>query len=123
MSVVKRDYRIDGIKFLLICLVIIGHYIEPSRYNNGISGTLYSLIYMLHMPLFVMISGYFCGTQSIIKLRKFTIQMVEVIVIIIAMSYFLINPKILKEEMESAVALTVPLTVECKVGKNWYEAK
>ena len=31
--------------------------------------------------------------------------------------------KILKEEMESAVALTVPLTVECKVGKSWYVAK
>ena len=31
--------------------------------------------------------------------------------------------KILKEEMENAVTLTVPLTVECKVGKSWYEAK
>ena len=31
--------------------------------------------------------------------------------------------KILKEEMENAVALTVPLTVECKVGKTWFEAK
>ena len=31
--------------------------------------------------------------------------------------------KILKEEMENAVALSVPLTVECKVGKSWFEAK
>ncbi|MBO7214587.1 MAG: hypothetical protein J6V66_03715, partial [Clostridia bacterium] len=31
--------------------------------------------------------------------------------------------KILKEEMENAVSLTVPLTVECKVGKSWFEAK
>ena len=31
--------------------------------------------------------------------------------------------KILKEEMENAVTLTVHLTVECKVGKSWYEAK
>ncbi len=31
--------------------------------------------------------------------------------------------KILKEEMENAVSLTVPLTVECKVGKTWYDAK
>ncbi|MBQ3234841.1 MAG: DNA polymerase I [Clostridia bacterium] len=30
---------------------------------------------------------------------------------------------ILKEEMENAVTLTVPLTVECKVGKSWFEAK
>ena len=31
--------------------------------------------------------------------------------------------KILKEEMESALKLSVPLTVETSVGKNWYEAK
>ena len=31
--------------------------------------------------------------------------------------------KILKEEMENAVSLSVPLTVECKIGKSWFEAK
>ncbi len=31
--------------------------------------------------------------------------------------------KILKEEMENAVALKVPLTVEVATGKSWYEAK
>ena len=31
--------------------------------------------------------------------------------------------KILKEEMENAVSLNVPLTVECKIGKSWFEAK
>ena len=31
--------------------------------------------------------------------------------------------KILKHEMENAVKLSVPLTVECKVGKSWYDAK
>ena len=31
--------------------------------------------------------------------------------------------KILKEEMENAVSLSVPLTVECKEGKSWYDAK
>lgn len=29
--------------------------------------------------------------------------------------------KILKEEMENAFTLSVPLTVECKTGPNWYE--
>lgn len=29
--------------------------------------------------------------------------------------------KILKEEMENAFKLSVPLTVECKTGPNWYE--
>ena len=31
--------------------------------------------------------------------------------------------EILKEEMEGAVKLTVPLTVEVHCGKNWYDAK
>ena len=31
--------------------------------------------------------------------------------------------KILKEEMENAVSLKVPLTVECKLGKTWFDAK
>ncbi len=30
---------------------------------------------------------------------------------------------ILKYEMENAVKLSVPLTVECKLGKSWYDAK
>ncbi|CCZ55758.1 dNA polymerase [Clostridium sp. CAG:1219] len=31
--------------------------------------------------------------------------------------------KILKEEMENVIKLSVPLTVDLNVGKNWYEAK
>ena len=34
-----------------------------------------------------------------------------------------ISTKILKEEMENAVQLRVPLTVDVHSGKNWYEAK
>ena len=30
---------------------------------------------------------------------------------------------ILKEEMEHAVTLSVPLTVDCHMGKTWFEAK
>jgi DNA polymerase-1 len=29
---------------------------------------------------------------------------------------------VVKEEMESVIKLSVPLTVECEYGKNWLEA-
>mgnify|MGYP004526879139 FL=1 len=31
--------------------------------------------------------------------------------------------KLVQETMEHAMTLSVPLTVECAVGKTWYEAK
>ena len=30
--------------------------------------------------------------------------------------------RIVKEEMENVIELSVPLTVECNYGKNWLEA-
>ena len=30
--------------------------------------------------------------------------------------------KIVKEEMENVITLSVPLTVECNYGRNWLEA-
>ena len=54
----QRIYLFDTAKFILIFLVIYGHMLQPNRalsYNCE----MYSLIYMFHMPLFIMISGFF----------------------------------------------------------------
>lgn len=40
MAVLERDYRIDGIKWLLIVLVTFGHVIEPAL-SNPIANKLY----------------------------------------------------------------------------------
>lgn len=42
MAVLERDYRIDGIKWLLIVLVTFGHVIEPAL-SNPIANKLYNL--------------------------------------------------------------------------------
>lgn len=55
----ERDRSLDGLKYVLIVLVILGHCLEPNRYSNLISRDLYSVIYSFHMPLFVFLSGYF----------------------------------------------------------------
>lgn len=91
----SRDYRIDGIIFFLIALVIIGHYIEPSRYSNRLSLYLYSLIYSFHMPLFVMISGYFCEKQTVKKIKQFSFRMLEIVFAILFVKYLFLRPPIL----------------------------
>jgi hypothetical protein len=53
----QRIYLFDTAKFILFFLVIYGHMLQPNRalsYNCE----MYSLIYMFHMPLFIMISGF-----------------------------------------------------------------
>lgn len=53
-----RDYYFDNLKFLLITLVVIGHLIEPLN-EDPILRPIYLMIYTFHIPLFVLISGYF----------------------------------------------------------------
>ena len=85
MAIVEtRDVALDGIKFFLICLVVIGHAIEPTRYTNPVSGWLYSAIYIFHMPLFIMLSGYF--TKSVSSMERLNRQALKLLE-----SYFLIS--------------------------------
>lgn len=60
-----RNKSIDGLKYILIVLVVLGHFIEPSRYSNEVICRLYSVIYSFHMPLFVFLSGYFYKWRNI----------------------------------------------------------
>lgn len=53
-----RDNRIDTIKGLLIILVVMGHIITGLDNVNIINHGVMGLIYIFHMPLFILISGY-----------------------------------------------------------------
>lgn len=56
----QRDQRLDTVKGLLIILVVIGHSIENFVFQCDTTATLvYNAIYSFHMPLFVLLSGYF----------------------------------------------------------------
>ena len=54
-----RDNRIDTLKGLLIILVIMGHFITTLNNVNLVNHAVMGLIYIFHMPLFILISGYF----------------------------------------------------------------
>lgn len=84
-----RDYCIDALKMLLIVLVIYGHIPLLDGLINGgifiecdpITWTAVKGVYAFHMPLFVLISGYFTKrrlfkeqvTKSLSLLRIFLI--------------------------------------------------
>ncbi|WP_172199755.1 acyltransferase family protein [Saccharibacillus qingshengii] len=55
----RRDAYFDNLKVLLIALVVIGHLIEPLSGSETFR-PLYLWIYSFHIPLFVLISGFFC---------------------------------------------------------------
>ncbi|MCR5361765.1 MAG: acyltransferase family protein [Bacteroidales bacterium] len=59
----ERDIRLDSVKGLLILLVVLGHIIG----NCGlgvINDRIWHFIYIFHMPLFILVSGYFTSRKS-----------------------------------------------------------
>ena len=54
----QRDNYADFLKYFLIWMVVLGHFINLYQYAIGIGG-IFNCIYSFHMPLFVFISGYF----------------------------------------------------------------
>ncbi|MDV9173643.1 acyltransferase family protein [Streptomyces sp. W16] len=58
-SAKPRDPFFDNAKYLAIVLVAIGHSWEPLRSGSRGVTALYTLVYAVHMPAFIVISGYF----------------------------------------------------------------
>lgn len=52
-----RNYYIDNLKFILILLVVVGHFAIKLTHFGLIKSLLY-FIYVFHMPSFVFVSGY-----------------------------------------------------------------
>lgn len=61
-----RNLKMDNIKGMLILLVVTGHTLELFM-GRGPGRTLYILIYLFHMPLFVYCSGYFARRKNMGK--------------------------------------------------------
>lgn len=55
----KRIFYFDNAKFILIFLVVLGHVISPLKEHDNLLLSLYSIIFLFHMPAFIFISGYF----------------------------------------------------------------
>ena len=73
----KRDATLNGLKFLMICLVTIGHAIEPTQFTVYESSMLYSAIYAFHMPMFVMLSVFFSKNENLQKINQQAVKLLE----------------------------------------------
>lgn len=65
-TTVKNNERIalwDNLKFLLILLVVIGHFAE--QVDTPLFRAIFLFIYSFHMPLFIFISGHFHRNTNI----------------------------------------------------------
>lgn len=55
----NRIALFDNLKGLLIILVVFGHMVHPVHNDNQVISAAFDIIYLFHMPLFVLISGLF----------------------------------------------------------------
>src|SRR5690349_20467728 len=61
-AVQERDSYLDNAKFLAVALVVIGHAWEPLRsvaVGGRLLGAGQSFIYAFHLPVFIVMCGYF----------------------------------------------------------------
>ena len=79
----KRILYFDALKFFAIWLVVLGHYLQEIDCGSVGSYT-NQVIYTFHMPLFIMISGFFAqkGEPSFRNLiiKKTTTLLLPVII-------------------------------------------
>lgn len=60
----ERIYLWDNLRFLLITLVVLGHFIEQYE-GSTIFKSIFIFIYAFHMPLFIFISGLFHKNENV----------------------------------------------------------
>lgn len=77
-----RDTFLDTCKYLLIILVIAGHFLESYKHLHWWMEYLYSFIYLFHMPFFVFISGYFSKHVTVKKLINSTFLLLETFIVL-----------------------------------------
>lgn len=80
----ERDLYCDGLKFIMICLVVFGHITHPD-YNEFVAT---KFIYAFHMPVFVFLSGYF--SSAVADMGKF-IKMLAKLLCVYVVTQIVLN--------------------------------
>ena len=131
----KRIDFVDSLKGFLIILVVLGHVADGYLYsgsflnNSGLLKSIYNVIYIFHMPLFVLVSGYlfeYSYFNSDDKKKKtktrYLIQMINLIFVYLLFSIVYAIFKIaLVSNVNNTVALEDVLSIPIKaIPPFWY---
>ncbi|MFC0864974.1 acyltransferase family protein [Sphaerimonospora cavernae] len=107
----QRDPYLDNVKFLLIALVPLGHSLVPTLAAHSARAT-YLFVYVFHMPLFVIISGYL--SKNFWNSNAKTNKLVDTFVVpyvIVEVGYALLR---------TALGQKWSLTIMDPAWLNWY---
>ena len=63
ITMAERDLRLDSIKGFLIILVVLGHIIGTCG-MGVVCEDVWQIIYLFHMPLFILVSGYLTSLKK-----------------------------------------------------------
>ena len=99
----ERVSYFDNLKFLLIFLVFLGHFISPLKGDVPYVSWLYGFIYLFHMPIFIFVTGYFSKSLvkdgKLVKTKFLNYMLLYLIItfllqIIFGFKFTLVNPKL-----------------------------
>ena len=94
----NRDIRFDFVKLFTIFLVILGHILPLLNKEYGYSHHLRKVIYSFHMPLFMILSGFFSSSSlslcfySLVqkKIRQLILPAISCTILVCVAAYFLL---------------------------------
>lgn len=103
-----RDFYLDNAKFILIFLVVLGHYCG-NYLNSKILIGLYDVIYSFHMPAFILLSGFLSKN---IKQQRFKDVDTILLPYIVIQIIFILYKKFLGVHQDWTIAIPI--------DSNWY---
>lgn len=86
----KRNLAFDYVKAFAIWLVVYGHCQQHLLMQNRLDNVVYQFIYTFHMPLFMIISGYFSESSLKLNVLKFILKKFRTLIVpVVTYSLFL----------------------------------
>ena len=95
----ERIFYFDNLKFFLITLVVVGHFMQDIMGFSLNAKRIWIFIYSFHMPLFMFVSGFF--SKNGIKNKRFDKCIIYLLLhFILKFMLFILDYFILKKDVE-----------------------